>query len=512
MKKIKIRLYAAIIFTALLSISCLTTEQSAFLALEGGRLATGLGAQAEEAIKNSKNKKAAAEQQKAEEEKRQAEAAEKKRIAEEKKQAEAAEQRRLAEEQRQHEEAQKQQAEILRTFTAAVNAKDTATVQRLMEEGFDAKSQLAKISDIENIRFLLKAGVNSGWGELLDAAVLNDIEKLHRAAQNEAELNEWGGLALAQVVANKNPEAVKFLLDEGVAVSAKCEDIAIGNDSADILRLLIKRGGLEASADRLCTTLAAGKAKAATVLIEEGAPIGEGHVDYYEASEWKGGANKGDYAEEYYYSITRYSTVYPDFILYLKYPFVEEKSELSWSLEKSSSLTYAVAEAIPNIDLVALLLKKGAKLDYWNSWHDYNNWSAALHIAIRKDKNADTIPILLKHGADAPNQKIYTSSWNNVAEKYAEPYFLAIQNKDEEEYMVPLIYAVYKNNIKAVSALIKQKYPTELLTGALLVAAHENNTEIAQILIKAGATVTSNIQAAAKTTEMRKLLRSTAKQ
>ena len=484
MKKIKIRLYAAVIFTALLSISCLTTEQSAFLALEGGRLATGLGVQAEEAIKNSKNKKAAAEQQRAEEEKRQ---------------AEAAEQRRLAEEQRQREEAQTQQAEILRTFTAAVNAKDTATVQRLIQEGFDAKSQLAKISDIENIRFLLKAGVNSGWGELLDAAVLNDIEKLHRAAQNEAELNEWGGLALLQVIANKNPEAVKFLLDEGVAVSAKCEDIAIGNDSADILRLLIKRGGLEASADRLCTTLAAGKAKSATVLIEEGAPIGEGHIDYYEAS-------KGADSQKYYYS-TRYSTVYPDFILYLKYPFVEEKSELSWSLEKGNK-TYAVAQAIPNIDLVALLLKKGAKLDYWNSWHDYNNWSAALHIAIRKDKNADTIPILLKHGADAPNQKIYTSSWYNVAEKYAEPYFLAIQNKDEEEYMVPLIYAVYKNNTNAVSALIKQKYPTELLTGALLVAAHENNTEIAQILIKAGATVTSNIQAAAKTTEMRKLLRS----
>lgn len=466
MKKIKIRLYAAVIFTALLSISCLTTEQSAFLALEGGRLATGLGAQAGEAIKNSKNKKAAAEQQKAEEEKRQAEVAEKKRIAEEKRQAEAAEQRRLAEEQRQREEAQKQQAEILRTFTAAVNAKDTATVQRLIQEGFDAKSQLAEISDIESILFLLQAGVNSGWGELLDAAVLNDIEKLHRAAQNEAELNEWGGLALLQVIANKNPEAVKFLLDEGVAVSARCGYIAIGNDSADILRLLIKKGGLGATTSMLCTAVEYNYPDIVAVLIEEGAPV-------------------------------------------------------KWGGEADLLTPIMIAALYNNKEAAEVLLKKGASplSDIW-WWSNYHHEQVPLFIAIEND-SAEVAELLLKYGAPA-NKDGYDSGPYYEKEEWEGLY----PSGDRYTWVPPLVYAVKCNALKTIPILIKYKADPnaaiERYDGiisryvkdetALWFAVKNNNTEIAQILIKAGATATSDVQAIAETTEMRKLLRSAAKQ
>ena len=534
MKKIKIRLYAAVIFTALLSISCLTTDESAILALEGGRLAAGLGSQAEEAIKNSKNKKAAA----AEEEKRQAEAAEKQR---------------LAEEQRQREEAQKQQAETLRTFTAAVNAKDTATVQQLLGKGFDSSVgfwEVVKSGNIDSVRFLLNIGIDGNWtsrqAKLIIPAILNDTEKLKQAIKNGADLDKDGSFALAQVIANGNVEAVKLLLDEGVRFTDFCENIAISKETGDILRILIKSGDIKPTTDMLCTALNAGKMNAATVLVEEGASLNAvGKILYYQ--EYKSGDR-----------IQKYQKDYPSLVLWELSPFsgpISEKSTYRIVDEKYLKRTIPILEAVPDYKTTAFLLKKGASLNF--DFADFTPLSP-LYTAIY---NSDTVALLLKYGLSietgydkngrelSDTERFTKYCLLKVAQDKREPkrtsriYYL--DDEGVEHYMHPLLYAIYRNVPETLSVLLKVKFSPQLLAAALQVAAYSqrkemleiliksgaassaptdelnkalkyavwnNNTEIAQILIKAGATVTSDVQAAAETTEMRKLLRSAVKQ
>ncbi|MGP1523229.1 MAG: ankyrin repeat domain-containing protein [Treponema sp.] len=468
MKKIKIRLYAAVIFTALLSISCLTTEQSAFLALEGGRLATGLGAQAEEAIKNSKNKKAAAEQQRAEEEKRQAEVAEKQR---------------LAEEQRQREEAQKKhnaEKELRESqFVKAVNTEDSSIIQTFIQQG--CKLEITDIDqekngynirvedsyfnipiyEIDTIRFLLNAGIESSLEELINAGILNDMKNIRKIIEAGADLNKTGSNTLEVLVLNKNIEGVQLLLDEGVVVTKNAIEYAMYVNSPDILRIILKNGGFKATTSMLCTAVEYNYPDIVAILIEEGAPV-------------------------------------------------------EWYHESDLLTPIMIAALYNNKEAAEVLLKKGASplSDIW-WWSNYHHNQVPLFIAIEND-SAEVAELLLKYGAPA------NKNGHDSGPYYEKKEWEGLYPKgDRDTWVPPLVYAVKCNALKTIPILIKYKadpnaaierYDDIKGNTALWFAVKNNNTEIVQILIKAGATVTSDTQAAAKTTEMRKLLRSAAKQ